>query len=67
MAHGKRAGERCVQLTADYACAIFGHPDRPAVCAQLGPSPDMCRDNREQALVGLETLERATRPAPEDL
>jgi hypothetical protein len=58
----KPAGVRCVQLTADNACAIFGHPDRPAVCGSLQPSPDMCGDSREQAMRWLGRVEELTAP-----
>ncbi len=58
----KPAGVRCVQLTPNNACAIFGHPDRPAVCASLKPAPEMCGDKREQALRWLGHMERATTP-----
>ena len=62
MPHGKPAGIPCVQLRDDYRCALFGLPERPAVCRSLRPSPSMCGDDREAALAGLGTLERATRP-----
>jgi len=58
----KPAGVRCIQLTADNACAIFGHPDRPAVCASLRPTAEMCGDSREQALRWLGHMERHTAP-----
>jgi Fe-S-cluster containining protein len=64
MPQGKPAGVRCVQLTADNRCAIFGLPERPAFCGSLLPSAEMCGETREQALVFLGELERATRPAP---
>ena len=63
MPHGKPAGVRCVQLREDESCAIFGRPERPAVCSQLRPNPEMCFTGRAEALVGLERLERATRPS----
>lgn len=63
MPQGKPAGVRCVQLTADERCAIFGDPRRPAVCAGLRPSAEMCGSSREQALQFLDRLERATAPA----
>ena len=50
MPHGKPAGVRCVQLTADNACAIFGQPERPAVCVHLRPTQEMCRSSAEEAL-----------------
>ena len=58
----KPAGVRCVQLTADNACAIFGHPDRPAVCSSLQPAVEMCGDNPQQALRWLSNMERDTAP-----
>jgi hypothetical protein len=63
MPQGKPANVRCVQLTDDDRCAIFNHPDRPAVCKQLRPSPDLCGDSRQQALAWLGVLETATAPA----
>ncbi|HEY1016340.1 MAG TPA: YkgJ family cysteine cluster protein [Herpetosiphonaceae bacterium] len=62
MPHGKPAGVRCAQLTADNRCAIFGHPERPAVCASLRPSAEMCRGSAAEALIWLSDLERATEP-----
>ena len=44
------------------SCKIFGSPDRPAVCASLKPSYEMCGENREEALAYLEQLERDTAP-----
>ena len=61
MPHGKPAGQRCVQLTDDMRCAIFGSPDRPACCSGLQPSADMCGDSRTYALQWLDRLEAATR------
>ncbi|HVR42413.1 MAG TPA: YkgJ family cysteine cluster protein [Thermoanaerobaculia bacterium] len=63
MPAGKAAGERCVQLTADARCALFGRPERPEVCTRLRPMPEMCGGSREEALATLEALERATAPA----
>ncbi len=62
MPHGKPAGIPCVQLLPDYRCALFGRPERPAVCASLQPTPAMCGADREEALGYLQTLELATRP-----
>ena len=61
MPQGKPAGERCVQLMVDNRCAIFGKPERPAFCAGLKPSDEMCGEDREYALQWLDDLERATR------
>ena len=62
MPNGKPAGVRCVQLTIDYRCAIFGQPDRPDVCVRLRPSPSMCGASREEAMDELAAMERATQP-----
>lgn len=62
MPHGKPAGVACVQLTADFRCAIFGRPERPACCSGLNPSIEMCRESRTQALEWLTFLEEETRP-----
>ena len=58
---GKPAGVRCVQLDAEDRCQLFGRPERPAVCASLAPSAEMCGASREQALTWIAQLERATR------
>ncbi len=62
MPQGKPAGVRCVQLDAANRCRIFGQPGRPAVCASLAPSPNMCGDTPEQALHYLQRLEKETAP-----
>jgi len=63
MPRGKPAGIPCVQLLPDYRCALFGRPERPAVCASLRPTEEMCGANRDDALGFLTRLERATRPS----
>ena len=62
MLHGKPAGIPCVQLRPDYRCALFGRPERPAVCASLRPTETMCGNIRDEALAHLAGLELATRP-----
>lgn len=62
MPHGKSAGARCIQLTADERCAVFGRPERPNFCAGLQPSTEMCGTDREHALAWLTRLEQATLP-----
>jgi uncharacterized protein len=62
MPAGKPAGVRCVQLDDQKRCRIFGHPDRPAVCASLRPTPTMCGTSREAALHYLHMLELQTLP-----
>lgn len=62
MPAGKPAGLRCVHLDEQYRCRLFGHPDRPAVCASLQPSLSMCGASRQDALSYLTDLERQTAP-----
>ena len=60
MPYGKPAGVRCVQLTQDYRCRLYGHPERPRVCERFMPSPETCGVSREEALCLLAQLERDT-------
>jgi hypothetical protein len=64
MPQGKSAGVPCCHLTPEHACALFDQPDRPAFCAGLQPSLEMCRGSRAAALAWLTRLEMATRPCP---
>jgi hypothetical protein len=63
MPHGKPAGIPCVQLLPDYRCALFGQPERPAVCLSLRPNEEMCGTNQVEALAFFNELERMTEPA----
>ncbi|WP_248924645.1 YkgJ family cysteine cluster protein [Paenibacillus hamazuiensis] len=62
MPEGKPAGVRCVQLTEDNRCRLFGSPERPAVCGSLRASVDMCGRSNEEAYAILAELEKATKP-----
>ena len=62
MPRGKPSGVRCVQLTPDNRCRIFGEPGRPEVCNRLRPNEEMCGESRDDALAYLYELETATRP-----
>ena len=64
MPHGKPAGTPCVQLDDDLRCRLFGRPERPAFCASLRPSEDMCGIDRADALARLSRLEALTLPDP---
>lgn len=63
MPDGKPAGVRCVQLTDDDLCALFGKPERPAICNSFGASMEMCGTSALEAYQYLAHLERATRQA----
>ena len=62
MPDGKPAGVRCVQLSDDDRCLLFGKPERPRVCVDLRPSEEMCGGSRAEAIAFLDRLERITRP-----
>jgi Fe-S-cluster containining protein len=67
MPNGKPAGVRCIQLDTQNRCMIFGMPERPAFCASLQPSAEMCGDAhlenpREHAMIWLTNLEKLTKP-----
>lgn len=64
MPNGKPAGVRCVQLTPENMCLLFGHPDRPEVCRQLRPDVIMCGSDSSQAMKYLDELEQMTLPVP---
>lgn len=64
MPDGKPAGVRCLQLDGGNRCRLFGSPERPAVCARLRPSAEMCGETAGHALAYLAALERATAPEP---
>ncbi len=66
MPHGKPAGEACVHLDAQMRCRLFGQQERPGFCAGLAPGPDLCGQDRAQAMILIAALEDATRPIGKD-
>lgn len=66
MTLGKPAGIRCVQLTEDNRCRLFGSDARPLVCRRLRPHLEMCGRNKEEAMRYLRSIEEATRPGKEE-
>jgi hypothetical protein len=62
MPDGKPAGVRCIQLTPDNHCRLFGLLERPAVCVSLRPDAEMCGHSAGEAMAWLGALERVTRP-----
>jgi hypothetical protein len=58
---GKPAGVPCVQLLADFRCALFGKPERPHFCDGLQASEEMCGTDRTYAIAWLAELEQKTR------
>ncbi|QZA38746.1 YkgJ family cysteine cluster protein [Citrobacter amalonaticus] len=62
MPQGKPANVRCVQLSDDNLCRIFGSSLRPNVCRSLKSSQEMCLTNRDEAMTWLIDLEALTAP-----
>jgi len=49
MPEGKPAMVRCIQLTDDLRCAIFGQPSRPLICQNFTPEQEICGNYPEEA------------------
>jgi len=62
MPQGKPAGVRCIQLTEDNRCAVFGSALRPKVCSNLQASAEMCGTDNAEAFENLRQWEEETRP-----
>ncbi|MEX6502683.1 YkgJ family cysteine cluster protein [Pseudomonas zhanjiangensis] len=60
MPRGKPAGERCVQLSCDNLCNLFGRVERPAVCSAFRADPEVCGASHEEAIRLLGWLEQST-------
>ncbi|HET6363923.1 MAG TPA: YkgJ family cysteine cluster protein [Nitrospirota bacterium] len=60
MPQGKQAGIRCIQLTADNICKIYGMAERPNVCVSYEATEEFCGKNRSDALRLLRELELST-------
>ncbi len=61
MPQGKPAGVRCIQLTPENLCSLYGKPERPDVCESYRASEEFCGSSMSDALRLLEELELMTR------
>jgi len=61
MPEGKPAGVRCVQLTEDNLCSLYGRPERPVFCASYFASEKYCGRSSFEALELITLLEVATK------
>jgi uncharacterized protein len=61
MPHGKPAGVPCVQLDEAMRCKLFGKSERPAFCAGLQASEEMCGNAPVQAMKWLAEMEVLTK------
>ncbi len=60
MPAGKPAGIRCIQLTSDNCCLLFGLDSRPDVCGGFKAMADVCGNSDGEALSLLAALELVT-------
>ncbi len=59
---GKAAGVRCLHLSSENWCGLWGTPDYPDVCQNFKADPLYCGETRAEALTRLAELEVATAP-----
>jgi hypothetical protein len=60
MPNGKAAGERCIQLSVDNLCRLFGMPERPAVCSAFAADVEVCGSSSDEAIKLLGWWEQET-------
>lgn len=60
MPDGKPAGVRCIQLSEDNLCLIFGSAERPSVCSEFPATIDVCGTTNAEALWLITSLESQT-------
>lgn len=60
MPNGKPAGVRCVQLSDDNLCLIFGRAERPAVCSSFQAELSVCGNSALEAIKLIGWWEAAT-------
>jgi Fe-S-cluster containining protein len=61
MPEGKPAGRRCLQLTDQNLCALFGKRERPSICVSFKADKALCGQNPKEALANISRLEELTR------
>ena len=60
MPAGKPPGVRCVHLSDENLCRIFGRAERPAFCSGWRPMPEVCGNGFEEAMRNIAALEEQT-------
>lgn len=60
MPEGKPAGVRCIQLSEDNLCKIFGQPERPSLCDAFKATEDVCGQSNVEAIKLISWLESQT-------
>ncbi|NVN94204.1 MAG: YkgJ family cysteine cluster protein [Bacteroidetes bacterium] len=57
MPEGKPANTRCIQLTDNLLCKLFGKENRPKVCQNFKFDTLICGENQEDAMRIMNELE----------
>ena len=60
MPNGKPAGVRCINLTENNHCSLFGSKQRPEVCNNFKPDIEICSKGALNALRKLTFIEKVT-------
>ncbi len=60
MPQGKKAGERCLNLSEDNLCQLFGLPQRPDFCGAFQAELSVCGATQADAIRLIGWLEGAT-------
>ena len=60
MPQGKKAGERCLNLSDDNLCKLFGLPERPEFCGVFQAEVSVCGTTQAEAIKLIGWLEGAT-------
>lgn len=59
---GKPAGVRCLHLKSNMDCALFGKPERPAVCASFAAEVAWCGTTPQEAHAKIKAFEAESQP-----
>jgi len=62
MPNGKPSGVRCIHLSKNNDCQLFGKPERPNICKQFQAVEWICGRNKFDASKIIYALEQQTAP-----
>jgi hypothetical protein len=54
---------RCLHLSVEMLCALFGLPGRPDVCGRFKAEPEVCGSSQDEAIRLIGWWEQATTAA----
>jgi uncharacterized protein len=65
MPNGKPAGTKCIHLSTDGLCNLFGKTERPLICSQFRAERAICGFTKEDAYKNISDLEGIKNNLPE--